>query len=334
MKQLTIAVPSYNMEKLLPQCLDSMADERLSDALEVLVVDDGSSDGTAQIAQSYAEKWPEIFKVIRKENGGHGSAVNAAVDKATGRYFRIVDADDWVRRENLARLIEALSTTDADIILDEKTEVDMQTGEEKYFAFPDSMPVGREVPFEEISAPEYRYHLALHTMSVKRELLNQHRIRLLEHTFYVDSQFVLQATAFARSALVLKMGMYYYRVGNAAQSVYYLSYVKRYKEHDRVVSACLDFLVQGDFAQDRRAYVAHSLALLIHTQYNIALVYNPDRRAGRAQAIELRKKLKERYLDLAAATDKRYMAGMLLNRLGVGYAGLTKIKTVVGKIKK
>ena len=115
MKQLTIAVPSYNMEKLLPQCLDSMADERFRDALEVLVVDDGSKDRTAEIARGYSEKWPEIFRVISKENGGHGSAVNAALDRAAGRYFRIVDADDWVNRENLHRLLEEMGKAEADI---------------------------------------------------------------------------------------------------------------------------------------------------------------------------------------------------------------------------
>jgi len=330
MKQLTIAVPSYNMEKLLPVCLDSMADERFSETLEVIVVDDGSRDRTAEIAREYAERFPAIFHVVSKENGGHGSAVNAALDRATGRYFRIVDADDWVNRENLAMLLDRLKAVQADIVLDEKTEVDMQTGKQRYFSFPESMPAEKEVSFDAIAAPEYRYHIALHTMSVKRELLEKHLIRLLEKTFYVDSQFILMAAAFAKSALVLRMGMYYYRVGNAAQSVYYLSYVKRYEEHNRVLTACLAFLKRAEFDPSRAEYVAHSAALLANTQYNIALIYNPDRRQGREQAAQLRKMLRENHPDIAARTDRRYYTGLLLNRLGVGYEGLQKINKLRG----
>ena len=332
MKQLTVAVPSYNMEKLLPQCLDSMADERFNESLEVLIVDDGSKDRTAEIARGYAEKWPEIFRVISKENGGHGSAVNAAKERATGKYFRIVDADDWVNKGNLKILLETMEKAEADMILDEKTEVDHETGAQQYFAFPDKMPSGRTVPFEEIALPEFRYHLALHTISVRTELLKKHAVRLLEHTFYVDSQFILEATAFARSALVLRMGMYFYRVGNVNQSVHYLSYVKRYQEHDRVVSACMDFLKRAEFAPVRKEYVFHSVALLIHTQYKIALIFNPDRREGRKQAKELRARLKRENAELAGATDRRYLEGMILNRLGIGYEGMNRIKTAVGKL--
>lgn len=325
MKQLSVAVPSYNMEKLIRQCLDSFSDERFCDKLEVIIVNDGSSDRTAEIAQEYAERYPQIFSLVNKENGGHGSAVNAALEHATGRYFRIVDADDWVNTENMARLLDILESTDADMILDEKTEVDMTSGEEKYFSFPESMPSGETVKFEAVSADEYRYHMALHTMSVKRELLNAHRIRLLEKTFYVDSQFILMATAFVQTALVLRMGIYYYRVGNAAQSVYYLNYVKRYAEHDRVVWACIDFLSKEEFAPSRRAFVMHSAALLIHTQYNIALIYNPNRKEGRAQARALREKLKQAQHELYEATNKRYFTALLLNRLGVGYEGLQRM---------
>ncbi len=325
MKQLTIAVPSYNMEKLLGQCLDSLSDARLSEALEVIIVDDGSSDATAAVAQAYVERFPEIFSLVRKENGGHGSAVNAALERASGRYFRIVDADDWVNTENMVQLLEILADIDADMILDEKTEVDMTTGKETYFSFPESMPSDKTVNFEQVAADEYRYHMALHTMSVKRELLEKHGIRLLEKTFYVDSQFILMATAFVQTALVLRMGIYYYRVGNAAQSVYYLNYVKRYAEHDRVLSACIDFYARQEYESVRREFVKHSTALLIHTQYNIALIYNPDRKAGRAQAKALREKLRSMQPELYAATNKRYYIALLFNRLGIGYEGLQKI---------
>jgi len=294
-------------------------------------VDDGSKDATARIAREYEARFPEIFRVIRKENGGHGSAVNAALERAGGRYFRIVDADDWVHTENLARLLEILSSTDADMILDEKTEVDALSSEQTHFPFPESMPSGKIVPFEDIASNEYRYHMALHTMSVRRDTLQKHHVRLLEKTFYVDSQFITEATAFVRDALVLRLPIYYYRVGNASQSVHYLNYVKRYEEHNRVVDACIHFLEKGEFDESRKEFVRHSVALLIHSQYKIALIFNPDRRMGREQAAGLRENLRTHHPELFAATDKRYWEALVLNRLGIGYAGMERVKRLLRK---
>lgn len=64
--------------------------------MEILIVDDGSKDDTAAIADEYAEKYPTIVKAIHQENGGHGEAVNAGIRNATGLYFKVVDSDDWV----------------------------------------------------------------------------------------------------------------------------------------------------------------------------------------------------------------------------------------------
>ncbi len=331
MKLLTVAVPSYNMERYLRQCLNSFADERLIPEVEVLIVDDGSTDGTAAIAREYADRWPALFRLISKENGGHGSAVNAAMEQAEGKYFRIVDADDWVNTENLALLLKVLRTSDADLVLDEKTEVDMRTNSEQYFAFPDDMPAGRAVPIEQVSAQRFRYHFSLHTLNVRLALLREHQVRLLEHTFYVDSQYVLQATSFARSALVTRLGVYFYRVGNAAQSVDHKNYVRRYKDHDRVLRACLRFLKEGGVPPERSGFAAHSVLLLIHTQLNIALLYNPDQREGREQAAQLRALLKEEAPELARAARRRYAQAMILNRLGVGEEGLARLKRLMGR---
>lgn len=76
--------------------------------VEILVVDDGSSDRTAEIADVYAEKYPTIVKAIHQENGGHGEAVNAGIRNATGLYFKVVDSDDWVNAEAYAQILKTL----------------------------------------------------------------------------------------------------------------------------------------------------------------------------------------------------------------------------------
>lgn len=128
---LTIAVPSYNAEAYLERCLTSMADPRFVNRLEVIVVDDGSKDSTPDIARAFIEKWPGIFRLISKPNGGHGSAVNAGIDNASGKYFRIVDADDWVNTDSLADLLDCMEKVSPDLFIDEHIEYHEGDGDRK-----------------------------------------------------------------------------------------------------------------------------------------------------------------------------------------------------------
>ena len=95
MKLLSIAIPSYNSEGYLANCIESLLPG--GEDVEILIINDGSTDATAAIADEYAAKYPTIVKAVHKENGGHGSAVNMGIDKATGLYFKVVDSDDWVK---------------------------------------------------------------------------------------------------------------------------------------------------------------------------------------------------------------------------------------------
>ena len=105
MKLLSIAIPCYNSEKYMRKCVESLLIG--GDDVEILIVNDGSTkDKTAEIADEYAAKYPTIVKAIHKENGGHGSAVNAGIANASGLFFKVVDSDDWVKEDYLERLVE------------------------------------------------------------------------------------------------------------------------------------------------------------------------------------------------------------------------------------
>ena len=171
-KVLSIAVPSYNVEQYLDKSLTSFSDERFNDKLEVIIVNDGSTDGTEEIANKYVEKYPKIFKLINKENGGHGSAVNTGIQHAEGKYFRIVDGDDWVHTENMVQLLELLETVNTDLVVDEKREVHMVSGDTQYFPLPSKVPAGRALSFESVCKHEELFpYIMLHTLSVKTDLL-------------------------------------------------------------------------------------------------------------------------------------------------------------------
>ena len=107
MKLLSIAIPCYNSENYMRKCIDSLLIG--GEDVEIIIVDDGSTrDRTAEIADEYAAQFPTIVKAVHKTNGGHGSAVNAGIANATGLYFKVVDSDDWVRKDAYEKVLDKL----------------------------------------------------------------------------------------------------------------------------------------------------------------------------------------------------------------------------------
>lgn len=108
MKLLSIAIPCYNSESYMEKCIESLLPG--GEEVEILIVDDGSSDRTGEIADAYAEKYPTIVRVIHQENGGHGAAVNTGIKNAQGLYFKVVDSDDWVNQESYELILHTLES--------------------------------------------------------------------------------------------------------------------------------------------------------------------------------------------------------------------------------
>ena len=106
MKLLSFTVPCYNSAKYMKKCIDSLL--KGGEDVEIIIVNDGSTDETAAIADEYVENYPSVVKAIHKENGGHGSAVNAGIERASGLYFKVVDSDDWVKEEAYIQILETL----------------------------------------------------------------------------------------------------------------------------------------------------------------------------------------------------------------------------------
>ena len=105
MKLLSVAVPCYNSESYMRHAVETLLAG--GDEMEIIIVDDGSTDRTYEIGQELEKEHPGIVRVVHQENGGHGSAVNTGLKEATGLYFKVVDSDDWVKE---AALVEVLNT--------------------------------------------------------------------------------------------------------------------------------------------------------------------------------------------------------------------------------
>lgn len=115
-KILSIVIPAYNVEKYLERCLASFEVAGILDQIEVLVINDGSRDQTAAIAQRYCDRYPDSYFLYNKENGGHGSGINYGIRYARGKYFKVVDGDDWLNTEELPAFVELLAQVDTDVV--------------------------------------------------------------------------------------------------------------------------------------------------------------------------------------------------------------------------
>ncbi|MBQ6248695.1 MAG: glycosyltransferase, partial [Oscillospiraceae bacterium] len=94
MKLLTVTVPCYNSQDYMEKCIDSLLTG--GERVEIIIIDDGSTDRTGEIADRYAESYPSMVRVVHQENGGHGEGINQGLARATGTYFKTVDSDDWL----------------------------------------------------------------------------------------------------------------------------------------------------------------------------------------------------------------------------------------------
>lgn len=317
---LSIAMPSYNVERYLRRGLDSFDDPRLEGKVELLIIDDGSTDSTASIAMEYMQRNPQAFRLISKENGGHGSAVNVGLENARGKYFRIVDGDDWVDTDALVELLGVLEQADVDIVVDRRTEVDMVSGNTTSEPFPERLLQRRGLDFADICQDDELCDLlTIHGMSIKTLLLKHEGVRLLEKTFYVDYEFIAKASLHAESICFVDLGVYQYLVGNPNQSVADDSYAKRWGDHERVLWEMLRFYSQeaGSLDESRRYYLQHKVDLLVNTHYNIALIFDKDRKRGKVRAKEFRGALRDRYPEFAERGERRYRLASVLHLLGV-----------------
>jgi glycosyltransferase involved in cell wall biosynthesis len=315
MLQLTIVVPSYNVEKYLHKALSSYADSRFEGLLEVLIVNDGSTDSTVEIAQEYVSKFPIIFILINKRNGGHGSTINTGIQYAKGRYLRIVDGDDWVITENLYLLLQKMQHVDTDLIVDMKRNVQMDTGGSIAIDLPGGIQSDVVYDIRDLDKNKsvLRY-LSMPVFSIKTSILRENLISLLEHTFYVDYEYVVKSVNYFHSLIFLNLEIYQYLIGNIDQSISVGNFVKRYGQHERVILELLRFsktnLTNMNFTQTK-------IRIGINMQYLILLIYDKNRHEGRIRAMEFRSKLRNIYPEYWKLTRLKYYILVILHAVGV-----------------
>ena len=235
-KLLTFSVAAYNIADYLEQLLGSFDLTSLSDDVEILIVNDGSTDGTSKIAHLYKERYPDIIKVIDKDNRGHGSTINTGIEYAEGKYFRALDGDDWVDKDSLYRLIELLETIDVDLVITDFTWC--YTDKCIYDKWCGYEP-GKIFDFDNICGdlPYLRYHNVIY----KTGILKDYHLHLDENCFYVDTEFICYPMINIKSAVYYDLPLYCYRMGNSGQSVSNESRIKHLSDSLKVSESLIEF---------------------------------------------------------------------------------------------
>lgn len=222
-KLLSIVVPTYNMEKYLPACLDSVTDMRVSDRLEVIVVNDGSTDSSLEIIRSYEQKRPDLIRVVNKSNGHYGSCVNAGLEVVTGKYFKILDADDWFDTDALVIFLQKLETCDTDLVITLRVDEIFLGGrkiDEHKHSF---MTVFKDHVYRTsefyIQTHAYESEFGMNGMTYRTSLLKQMGFRLPEGINYTDTLYCFFPYSRVKDFVVYDLYLYHYRIGREGQSV-------------------------------------------------------------------------------------------------------------------
>lgn len=228
MKYLTITVPCYNSQQYLRRCLDSLV--VCTDGVEVIVVNDGSTDETGAIAEEYASRYPDMVSVVHKENGGHGSAVNAGLALASGKYFKVVDSDDWLKERAYRMLLNKIEVwckweetrkrqICPELLVCDYTYNHLDIGTQRRMRYGNVFAPGKICTWNQIGHFRPSQYLIMHALVYRTDILRKSGLILPEHTFYVDNLFAYCPLPYVENICYLPVNLYQYYLGRDDQSV-------------------------------------------------------------------------------------------------------------------
>ena len=230
MKLITFAVPCYNSAAYMDRCIESLLP--VGSEAEIILIDDGSTDDTPALCDAYAEKYPDMIRVIHQPNGGHGEGVNQGLRHAEGMYYKVVDSDDWLDGDSLKKAIARLR-----VLAGLRQPVDLMICNYVYEHTADNtrhpvhyknvFPVNRVFTWEDCGRFRTGQYLLMHSVIYRTELLRQTGIELPKHTFYVDNIFVYYPLPAVKTIYYMDVDLYRYYIGRVDQSVNESVMVKR-----------------------------------------------------------------------------------------------------------
>ena len=332
MKILSIAVPCYNSEAYMEKCIDSLLVG--GEEVEILIVDDGSKDGTTEIADRYQEKYPTIVKAIHQENKGHGGAVNTGVENATGLYFKVVDSDDWVNPEAYQKILNVLAEVvrgpkTLDLLISNYVYEKEGAKRKRVMRYAKSLPEGRFFGWDEAKALGKTHYLLMHSLIYRTSLLRECGMKLPEHTFYVDNIYVYKPLPSVRTLYYMDVDFYRYFIGRDDQSVNERVMISRIDQQIRVNKIMVDAFDLWKIPNRKLRHYMFNYLEIITVISTIMLI-----RSGTEENLEKKRELWKYIKEKDIRLFHHLRAGILGNTMNLPGKGGRKISVAAYKLSQ
>ena len=311
MKLLTVTIPCYNAAAYMERCLKSVVSG--GEELDVIIVDDGSTDETGRIADKWAAEYPDIVRVIHQENGGHGEGLNQGIRNAEGLYFKSVDSDDRMDPDSLKALVNRLKahTTPED-------QVDLIVNDYVYDR--EEAPACFSVSYRNVfdpkrvntwescrAFPPWKQFM-IHALAYRTGLLREMNLVLPKHTFYEDNLYIYQPLPYVKTILYLDKPLYGYFIGRADQSVNDSVIIRRLDQVTRIAKEMITSYTWEEMDTLPKKLRDYMLSNISGQLYTTSALQYMSGEEGRKKNAELKKAIRD-------------FDGTLYRKLGHTFAG-------------
>ncbi len=310
----------------MEKCIDSLLIGK--DDVEIIIIDDGSKDKTGKIADRYQKKYPKIVKVVHQENGGHGEGINTGLKHATGKYFKVVDSDDWLDEKAYKKLLKEIKHIDTDLVVCNYVYTYTDGRKDQTISFANVYEEGKVLTWDDIHRFKVTQYPSLHSMMYKKSVLDKSNIDLPKHVFYEDNLFIYLPLVNTKTIYYLDLDLYRYYIGRADQSVQESQMIKR-SSHQVLVSerVCTAYdLSKVENKKLRRLMTRECIFLMTIGVVFSRLAFNKE---GEKQYKELWQSVKKknpklyrrmRYISLATWVSIPGAFGRLIMKAGYRFA--------------
>jgi glycosyltransferase involved in cell wall biosynthesis len=249
MKLITFVVPCYNSEHFLEKCVNSLltplAHGWSGNDFEVLIVDDGSIDATAEMCDAIQNESKEVVRVIHQKNLGHGGAINTALVYAEGVYFKVVDSDDWLDAKALEKVMCTIRSfimkgQEIDMLVTNYVYEHIKTGKSKPMRYRTIFPQDKITLWNKTGIFLPSQYLLMHSLILKTQLLRKMDLVLPEHSFYVDNVFAFLPLLNVKSIYYINVDLYRYQIGHELQSVCETTMIQRVDQQINITHILVD----------------------------------------------------------------------------------------------
>ena len=220
MKLLTVAIPCYNSQDYMEHAVETVLVG--GEDVEILLVDDGSTDDTAKIADRLQEQHPTIVKVIHQKNGGHGCAVNTGLERASGIYYKVLDSDDWFDRAAFLKVLDVLrhfveDGRGVDMFIANYVYEKPSLRKHKAIRYDGVFPEEKVFTWNDVKRFKISQNILMHSVIYRTKILRDCGLELPKHTFYVDNIFVYNPLPSVKTMYYMNVDLYRYFIGRDGQ---------------------------------------------------------------------------------------------------------------------